>query len=43
MDARPIIKGWNNDQIKQKKEECMIWWNEYKDKLQSFIKGKITS
>ena len=43
MDARPIIKGWNNDQIKQKKEECKIWWNEYKDKLQNFIKGKITS
>ena len=42
-DARPIIKGWNNDQIKQKKEECKIWWNEYKDKLQNFIKGKITS
>jgi len=43
MDARPIIKGWNNDQIKQKKEECKIWWNEYKDKLQNFIQGKITS
>ena len=43
MDARPIIKGWNNDQIKQKKEECKIWWNEYKDKLQNFTKGKITS
>ena len=42
-DARPIIKGWNNDQIKQKKEECKIWWNEYKDKLQNFIKSKITS
>ena len=43
MDAHPIIKGWNNDQIKQKKEECKIWWNEYKDKLQNFTKGKITS
>ena len=43
MEARPIIKGWNNDQIKQKKEECKIWWNEYKDKLQNFTKGKITS
>ena len=43
MDARPIIKGWNKDQITQKKEECEIWWNEYKDKLQNFTKGKITS
>ena len=34
---------FDNDQIKQKKEECKIWWNEYKDKLQNFIKGKITS
>ena len=43
MDVRPIIKGWDNDQIKQKKEECKIWWNEYKDKLQNFIKDKIIS
>ena len=40
-EAKYILKGWNNDQIKQKKEECKIWWNEYKDKLQNFIKDKI--
>ena len=42
-EARPIIKGWGNEQIKQKKEECQIWWNEHKDKIQNFIKGKIIS
>ena len=40
-EAKPIIKGWGNDQIKQKKEECQSWWNEQKDKIQNFIKGKI--
>jgi len=41
-DARSVMKGWSNDQIKQKKEECNIWWNEYKDKLQNFVRDKIT-
>jgi len=40
-DAKPIIKGWEKNQIKKKKEECEIWWNEYKDKIQNFIKDKI--
>ena len=40
-DARPIIKGWEKNQIKKKREECEIWWNEHKDKIQNFIKDKI--
>ena len=40
-DARPIIKGWDNDQIRKKKEECKVWWNNYKNKLQDSIKDKI--
>ena len=40
-DAKPIIKGWEKNQIKKKREECEIWWNEYKDKIQNFIKDKI--
>tara|TARA_B100000315_G_C14471955_1_gene538785 strand:+ start:13 stop:903 length:891 start_codon:yes stop_codon:yes gene_type:complete len=43
LDARPMIKGWSSDQIKQKKEECEIWWKDYKNKLQDFIKNKIIS
>ena len=33
-DAKPMLKGWGKDQIKQKKEEIKIWWNNYKNKLQ---------
>ena len=40
-DARPIIKGWDKVQIRKKKEECKIWWNNYKNKLQNSIKDKI--
>jgi len=42
-DAKPIIKGWGNDQIKKKREECSIWWSEYKNELQASIKNKIIS
>jgi len=40
-DAKPIIQGWDNDQIKKKREECKIWWNEQKNSIQDFIKKKI--
>ena len=40
-DAKPIIKGWDKDQISKKKEECKIWWSDYKNKLQNSIKDKI--
>ena len=42
-DAKPILKGWDLDQIKQKKEQLKIWWNKYKEELQEFIKNKITA
>ena len=42
-EAKPIINGWGSDQIKQKREECKIWWSRYKNELQDFIKGKIVS
>ena len=29
------------NQIKKTKEECEIWWNDQKDKIQNFIKDKI--
>lgn len=41
-DAKPIIKGWGNYQIKKKQEECKSWWNNYKIDLQEKIKSKIT-
>jgi hypothetical protein len=42
-EAKPIINGWGSDQIKQKREECNIWWSRYKNELQDSIKGKIIS
>ena len=41
-DARSTLKGWKKNQIEQKKEECEIWWKEYKNKLQESIKNTIT-
>jgi len=40
-DAKPIVQDWNDDQIKEKREECKIWWSEQKNSIQDFIKNKI--
>jgi len=42
MDAKPILQGWENTQIKKKQKECSIWWNDYKANLQEIIKNQIT-
>ena len=37
------IKALQNQQlIKEKQEECSIWWSDYKNELQEMIKIKIT-
>ena len=41
LEAKPIISGWGKDQIKQKREECRTWWNQYKNKIQEFTINKI--
>ena len=41
MDAKPIIKGWDKDQIKKKIVECSTWWNKEKNRIQELIKNKI--
>ena len=43
IDAKPIIQKWNNKQIKQKKNECKLWWSEYKKELQDKILRKVNS
>ena len=43
LDAKPIMKGWDKVQIKQKREECKIWWKNLKNELQESIKNKISS
>ena len=40
-DAKPIIKGWGDDQIKKKQNECSNWWSNYKIKLQKNINDKV--
>ena len=43
IDARPIIEDWEDTQINKKREECKIWWDQYKDQLQESVKNKINS
>lgn len=40
-EAKIIIKGWTKDQIKMKQEECKIWWEKQKKKLQESFYHKI--
>ena len=42
VDAKPVLKMWKKNQIDEKKEECKIWWKDYKNKLQESIKNTIT-
>jgi len=41
VEAKPIIESWNKSQIQKKQEECKVWWQEYKNQIQNFIKNKI--
>jgi hypothetical protein len=41
IEARSIIQEWKSEQISQKREECKIWWTQYKDSLKKFISDKI--
>ena len=42
VDAKVIIKSWEESKIKKKQEECNSWWRGYKINLQEMIKNKIT-
>tara|TARA_Y100000590_G_scaffold105953_1_gene120628 strand:+ start:4316 stop:5233 length:918 start_codon:yes stop_codon:yes gene_type:complete len=42
-EAKPILKGWEKNQIEKKREECKVWWINYKNQLQEFVKKKIIS
>jgi hypothetical protein len=43
IEAKNVIKEWNKEKIKQKREECKFWWREYKTKLQNSVSDKISS
>jgi len=34
VDAKIMVRDWNENQIKKKREECKLWWKDYKIKLQ---------
>ena len=40
-DAKSVLKGWDIDQIENKKKECKVWWSNHKKKLQDSICEKI--
>tara|TARA_B100000686_G_C16338674_1_gene736795 strand:- start:158 stop:661 length:504 start_codon:yes stop_codon:yes gene_type:complete len=41
-EAKPILRSWDEDQVKSKREECKNWWNEEKKNIQNFLKSKVT-
>jgi len=43
IEAKNIINTWNPEKIEKKKQECILWWNNYKNELQGTIKNKIKS
>ena len=42
-ECQSMIKEWDREQIKKKREECKSWWQQYKSKLQEDIFNKINS
>ena len=41
IDAKLIMEKWTKDQIKKKREECIVWWTNYKNELKKKINEKI--
>ena len=42
IEAKKIVTSWDEEKIRKKREECEVWWNDYKSKLQNIIFEKIT-
>ena len=40
-DAKSIMLGWGDEEIKKKSQECKSWWSIYKDQLKKSVKDKI--
>ena len=41
VEAKRIIETWKRNQIKEKQEECRIWWNNFKKEIQEKVLEKI--
>ena len=40
-EAKEIIDNWNDDQILNKRKECINWWNQYLSDHKNFVQEKI--
>jgi len=40
-EAKEIIDSWNDDQILNKRKECINWWNQYLSDHKNFVQAKI--
>ena len=40
-EAKEIIDNWNDDQILNKRKECINWWNQYLSDHKNFVQAKI--
>jgi hypothetical protein len=43
IDAKNIIKNWSDSQIEDKRNECIIWWDDYKSFLKNLIYKNINN
>ena len=41
IEAREIIKNFDDNQINENQEKCIKWWNDYKNYIQKIFKEKI--
>tara|TARA_X000000368_G_C22883822_1_gene646529 strand:- start:13 stop:903 length:891 start_codon:yes stop_codon:yes gene_type:complete len=40
-DAKLLLQEWDDDRVKEKREECIIWWKNMKKEIQNAIKNKV--
>ena len=41
-EAKIVVNSWNKIKIKNKSEECSVWWDKKKKEIQDFIGNEIT-
>ena len=42
VEAKSLIENMEDEKVKKKRNECKIWWINYKEKLSKFVRGKFT-
>ena len=41
--AKVIIEEMKEEEIKKKSQECSIWWEKYKSKIQNDVEKRLTN